>query len=277
MLNVALVISGFVVGVFINWLADELPLYRMPMRPSFSNGKPRPLVQMSGLIASVMNRDRVMKPTRYVAVELGTPLLFVGIWQRIDWIQTYSSNLHMNPAQSILWMIYLALFILVIVIDMEHRLILYSVMIPMALLAMTDAAWSHVFIAEPHIWEALLGGALGFTVFFVVYLGGFLYVRISSMLRSTPSDAVAFGFGDVILSFVAGLILGWRWMIFAVLIALILGAMGAMLYVIGQGILRKRNAWLTPMPFGPYIVASTMLLLYYSDFVRAVLLLVTLD
>jgi len=277
MLNVLLIVIGFVVGVFINWLADELPLYRLPKRPSFINSEPRPLIQISGLVATLINRHQIMKPLRYVLVELGTPLLFIGIWYRIGWIQAHSSNLEVNLPQSILWMIYLALFILVMVIDIEHRLILYSVMIPMSLLAIGDAVWSDIFIAKPHIIEALLGGALGFGVFFVFYMGGFLYLQISSELRSQTTDEVAFGYGDVILSTVAGLILGWRRMIFAMFITVVLGAIGALVYMIGQGILRKRNALLTPLPYGPYIVIGTMLLLYYSDSVRAFLLFNTLD
>ncbi|MFZ4825931.1 MAG: prepilin peptidase [Phototrophicaceae bacterium] len=277
MLNVLLIVIGFVVGVFINWLADELPLYRLPKRPSFINGEPRPLIQISGLVATLINRHQIMKPLRYVLVELGTPLLFIGIWYRIGWIQAHSSNLEVNLPQSILWMIYLALFILVMVIDIEHRLILYSVMIPMSLLAIGDAVWSDIFIAKPHIIEALLGGVLGFGVFFVFYMGGFLYLQISSELRSQTTDEVAFGYGDVILSTVAGLILGWRRMIFAMFITVVLGAIGALVYMIGQGILRKRNALLTPLPYGPYIVIGTMLLLYYSDSVRAFLLFNTLD
>ena len=272
MLNVILVISGFLAGVLINWLADELPLYRVPQYPKFMNGQPRPLTQVSGLITIIMNRTLVLNPLRYVLVEIGTPIAFVLVWHRIQWLQQYATNLEVNNVQGILWMIYLVIFILVIVIDIEHRLILYSVMIPMALLAISDALLSNIFVAEPHVIESLLGGLLGFAVFFVFYMGGFLYLQISGELRGKTTDEVAFGYGDVILSTVSGLILGWRRMIFAMFITVVLGAIGAIIYMIGQGLLRnQRNTLFTPLPYGPYIVVGTMTLLYYSDFVRTFL------
>lgn len=67
-----------------------------------------------------------------------------------------------DTLQLIYWLIYIAIFVLITVIDMEHKLILFVVVIPSCILAIVDAITTS---APPNLERSLLGGALGFGTF----------------------------------------------------------------------------------------------------------------
>jgi leader peptidase (prepilin peptidase)/N-methyltransferase len=81
---------------------------------------------------------------------------------------------------------------------------------------------------------------------------------------------VAFGYGDVMLAALCGLIVGWQALIFAMFITVFLGALGALVYLVGRG-LTGRYDMFTPLPYGPYIVIGTWIMLLFSDQVRTLL------
>ena len=79
---------------------------------------------------------------------------------------------------------------------------------------------------------------------------------------------VAFGFGDVMLAFLAGLMIGWRAMIFAIFITVFVGAAGALLYMFWRAFRGRRYAMYAALPYGPYIVIGTVILMLFADEVR---------
>ena len=79
----------------------------------------------------------------------------------------------------------------------------------------------------------------------------------------TRPGAIAFGFGDVMLGMLSGFMLGWRAFIFASLITVFAGAAGAVLYLIGLQVVGRRYRWFTPLPYGPYIVIGTLVMLLF--------------
>jgi prepilin signal peptidase PulO-like enzyme (type II secretory pathway) len=154
------------------------------------------------------------------------------------------------------------------VIDLEHRLILFVVIIPSAVIALLDAILT-TYGAD--LGEALLGGLLGFFVFFLLYIGGFLFTYILGKARGQPIDEVAFGYGDVMLITLSGLILGWQPLIIAMFMTVFLGAAGAIIYLVVRGLTRRHYSMFTPLPYGPYIVLGTVLMLLFSVEISRVL------
>ncbi|MBI5961253.1 MAG: prepilin peptidase [Chloroflexi bacterium] len=155
------------------------------------------------------------------------------------------------------WLIYAAIMLLITVIDVEHRLILFVVIIPSCLFALLVA-----IVSPPQdraFSEFLVGGAVGFGLFFAMYLGGGVFTAVSR------HDEVAFGFGDVMLATLSGLMLGWRAFIFASLITVFAGAAGALIYISARMMIRRRYRWFTPLPYGPYIVFGTLLMLFFRE------------
>jgi leader peptidase (prepilin peptidase) / N-methyltransferase len=251
---------GVVVGGLINLLSDDLPHYRAPRLPRYPDDEPRPLAAWLGITAFLLGKRASSRGAklswRYPLTEIGTAALFV-----VTVIVASGTEL-MSPLRLVFLLVYAALMVLVTVIDVEHRLILFSVMIPAGIVALLDA-----FIEPygPNLESALIGGAIGFGVFYLMYLGGFLFIYIANNLRERKIRTVAFGYGDVMLMTVAGIMLGWESLIFAMFITVFLGAAGAILYLAGRSLFSNGYSWFTPLPYGPYIVAATVIMLLFPN------------
>jgi hypothetical protein len=59
------------------------------------------------------------------------------------------------------------------------------------------------------------------------------------------------------------LILGWRSFMFASFITVFAGAAGAIFYLIARALMGRRNEWFTPLPYGPYVVFGTLVMLMF--------------
>jgi len=158
----------------------------------------------------------------------------------------------------ILW---LFIFGLVVVIDLEHRLILHVVSIAGAILGMIFGSINH------GVLNTIIGGAAGFGIMLVFYLLGNLFIKFLSRRRGIEIDEVALGFGDVNLAGVIGLLLGWPGVVAGIFVAIILGGIVSGFFLIVQ-ILRKKYQANQALPYGPFLVSSVILLLYFSQSVN---------
>lgn len=265
LLNVLIVaVIGLVAGGVINALADDLPRRRRVSVPHYPDDTPRPVVAWLGLLAFLTGKHTsptgVKLTWRYPVTEIGTALLMVVT------VLVTDQDPEVSSLQLVFYLIYMAIFVLITVIDLEHRLILFVVIIPSAAVAILDAILTPLN-HRPDLSTALLGGLLGFAVFFLMYLGGILFSYIVAKVRGYELPEVAFGYGDVMLSTLCGLILGWQPMIIAMFIAVFLGALGAVIYLIARAVSGRYNMF-TPLPYGPYIVAGTLILLLFAENVR---------
>jgi leader peptidase (prepilin peptidase)/N-methyltransferase len=119
----------------------------------------------------------------------------------------------------------------------------------------------------------VVGGVAGFLVFFILYNGGVLFTYIMGKLRGEEIKEIAFGYGDVMMATVSGLVLGWRGLIFAMFITVFLGAFGALLYLLSRRLIGARYSAFTALPYGPYIVVGTIIMLLYRVQVRELFLM----
>jgi len=281
-------VVGVVAGGVINVLADDLPLRRPVGIPHYPDGTPRarsawlgisafltgqrtsPLVPAMPQAAPVPANGSVegagTEPTgsqpdlpaspaprlsarlgwRHPLVEIVSGLGFFGLVLGFP----HETNL-------LAWFVYVFIMLLITVIDIEHRLILFVVIIPSCVFALIVAAVSPP--QDRAFKEFLFGGVVGFFLFFAMFLGGGAF---SVMARH---DEVAFGFGDVMLATLSGIMLGWRSFIFAALISVFVGAAGAVVYIAGRAMMRRRYRWVTPLPYGPYIVIGTLIMLFFRE------------
>ncbi|MBZ0291857.1 MAG: A24 family peptidase [Anaerolineae bacterium] len=258
---------GILSGGVVNVLADDLPHRRKPRLPHYPDDTPRPVSAWLGLTAFALGQRRSPGGTilswRYPLVEITTTVLMILT------VLVTQNDPDVSTTQLIFYLVYMALFVLITVIDVEHRLILFVVIIPSSLIAILDAILTPAH-SRPDLGEALTGGLVGFGVFFVLYLGGILFSYVVSKMQGYELPEVAFGYGDVMLSTVCGLILGWQPLIFAMFITVFLGAAGAIVYLVVRK-LSGRYDMFTPLPYGPYIVIGTLIMLLFSDQVRAFL------
>lgn len=240
-------ILGWGVGAVINALADSLPFRRPPAKPRCpSCGGPRPAAAISGLAGRVVGAGRcaycgTSRGTRAPIVELATSLGSIVL------------ALAYPPARFLIAFLISAVFLLIVVIDLEHRLILNAVVAPaavvFAILGTLDPGRGPL--------KTLLGGLVGFLAFYLLYLLGGLFGRVVSRLRGSPLSEVPFGFGDVNLAGLIGLVLGWQ----GVLVALVLGIFAAgafsLVYMAWMAARRRYSAF-TPFPYGPFLVLGAL-------------------
>lgn len=235
---------GWITAVAINALSDSLPYLRRPSLPRCPQcGKSRPLLSWSGLLARILPAWRCAQcdqPRGYrsVVVELvsitGAILLY---WR--------------DPSAVVFWQGYLVgtVFLLIAIIDIEHRLILEVVSVP----SMVIFGLIGIFDPARGMAKTLIGGAAGFCFILVMYLLGLLFARLMSRIRKTELDEIAFGFGDVMLAGVAGLVVGWSGIIVALLLAIFAAGTYSLIYML-IAMLRRRYSPFMAIPYGPFII-----------------------
>ena len=243
----AIIILGWLVGGVVNYLSDFLPVDRKLVRPyCLECHKP---VSFAAYFIRPRSCDNCGRPKALrVALVYSIYLLALPLLWLIP-------NPNLGFILSILLFIY---FGLVIVIDFEHRLILHPVSIAGAVLGL----WAGVI--QRGIGATLIGGLVGFTIMLLLYQGGRIFIRLLARWRNYSEVDEALGFGDVVLSGVIGLMLGWPAIVVGLVLAIILAGIISLLYLIVLFLTRRYHPNVT-IAYGPYLVTSAFLLLYVKD------------
>ncbi len=86
-------------------------------------------------------------------------------------------------------------------------------------------------------------------------------------------DEEALGAGDVILLTILGLMLGWPFIWFGLLFGILLGGFFSLLLVLWLLVSRKykSNALMLFIPYGPYFIISTFLIIFFPTFLAMIL------
>ena len=243
----AAAVVGWIAGMAINYFSDVLPIYRKLRKPICTHcGKDFPQ-RHYWLWPRRCTHCQTSRPRRVWIVEGLAVLMALWFW--------HSPDLQMRLG--LVWgAIILIYFAVVVVIDIEWKLILHVVSIFGALLA------AFIGITMNGVLPTLLGGAMGYGIMYIFYSLGTVFMRIVNRRSSTPSDEVALGFGDVNLSGVLGLLLGTPQILIALFLALLLGGLIGGMIMITMALLRRYRSLLA-IPYGPFLVLGAMLVLYF--------------
>jgi prepilin signal peptidase PulO-like enzyme (type II secretory pathway) len=144
---------------------------------------------------------------------------------------------------------------LVAIIDLEHRLVLHPVSLVGAVLCLGVGYSLH------GIWPTLLGGAAGFGIMLALYYLGDLFARWMAKARGQDLDEVALGFGDVILSGVLGLLLGWPGIVAGLVLAILLGGLISIALIVSRLVKHSYQPF-TAIPYAPFLILGAVYLLY---------------
>jgi leader peptidase (prepilin peptidase)/N-methyltransferase len=174
---------------------------------------------------------------QYPLVELLTGVLFFAVGAK------YAHSWAL-PA----FLVLTAALIAISVIDLEHFIIPNRIVYPTGIASVVLLAFAALMENDwSSFGRALLGAAAAFTFFFVLHI-----VAPGGM-----------GFGDVRLSFILGLFLGWLgwpYVLGGLFAGFLYGAVvGLVMIAIGQ---RSRGQHI---PFGPYLAAGTMTFVLLGD------------
>jgi hypothetical protein len=144
----------------------------------------------------------------------------------------------------------------VLVIDIEHRIILLETSIAGLILCLI-----YGFNLQS-VKITLLGALGGFGIMLLFYLSGVAFNLIMGKIRNRKITEVAFGFGDVSLGTILGVLVGWPAIAGLILIAITAFGVFSMFYVIGLFLTKRYQAFTSALPFAPSLILSTILLFY---------------
>lgn len=235
-------IFGWVVAYFINYLADVLPITRKFSSPGCLQCSAPVSFQRYILLRPCINCGR-QRGLRAWCIHIGMALASAWMWVS-------------PPARLGFWVGVglLAFFMVIVVIDLEYRLILHPVSWAGAGLGLLIGIW------QKGILITLLGGAAGYGIMLALYFLGVLFNRAMAKARNQEVED-ALGFGDVNLSGIIGLMLGWPEIIGGLLLAILTGGLISGLILVVMFISRKYKA-LTAIPYAPFLVLGAIIFLY---------------
>lgn len=238
---------GWVAGATVNYLADVLP-YRRRLAAPFCLVCEEKIPLLNYLLFPRECPDcGSRRRARTWFVEIIAIAAAIWLWQ--------SPPIELDFGLGLLVLVY---FGVVVVIDMEYRLILHPVSLAGALLGLGLGIWLHGLLAT------VIGGAVGFGLMLAFYYLGSLFSKLVSRRRGGVGPGEALGFGDVNLGGVLGLMLGWPLILPALFLAILIGGIVSLVYMLGMLLLRRYQA-LMAVPYGPFLVSGAALLIYFRD------------
>ena len=230
-----LFLIGSAVGSFLNVVISRLPRGESIMKPASHcpkcNAPVKPYDNIP-ILSWLLLKGRCrscQKPIsiRYPLVEFGIALLFVWMYQLFGLSWEFTSFISLG-----------ALLVAVSLIDVNTKLIPDSILITGAMFGLLLALFGDAISIE----NSLLGGAVMSGSFFLIALLGEKIFKKESM-----------GFGDVKLSGMIGVFIGWELALLAIFLSTIIGS------IIGLGgIFLGRMKFGKPFAFAPFIALGAL-------------------
>lgn len=239
-----ILLLGWVCGVLVNYLSDVLPHKRRIARPfCLECAKPVPPINYF-LLPRRCPSCGTLRHKRVFAVEILYPLAFLWMWN--------------SPPEKLgFWLgaLLLTLFGVIAVIDLEYRLILHPVSIVAAVIGLGVGMYLNGIV------PTLIGGAVGYGAMFFLYWLGAQLAKLAGRMRGEPVVEDALGYGDVNLSGVLGLMVGWPLVGYSLLFGILIGGVVSLVYLVFKALLRRYTLF-TAIPYGPFLIAGAMVILF---------------
>jgi len=251
-LIVIFALLGVAVGSFLNVCIDRLPALKSPVYPPSRCDicqhplSPKDLIPVLSYLW-LRGRCRYCHepiPQRSLWVEVGSGLLFAFLFWH-----------HGMTIDFVVIALYCCIFIVVMVIDLEHKLILNRVVYPAAVAALIILAVASllpglglfrdfVFLPKPEILSGIIGGAVGFA-----------FLLIPAVIYSK-----GMGFGDVKMAGLIGLVTGFPLVAVALILGIVLGGLVAVALLLSKKKQRKEA-----IAFGPFLAVSTIVTMLWGS------------
>ena len=239
LLSITFFFIGILAGGLINVLADDLPARTNPRIPHCPRCgyeyEPRRWLAIARRALGGQCPDCGFQTRpRAITVELGTAALFTVLPFFIEPV-----------LDLVIYTIYVGVLILVIVIDVEHRLILHVVTIPTTIFALIAS----LLLQDNNPALALIGAAAGFAFFLIVFFIG-----------QKMFGPGALGFGDVTLAMTMGAMLGLQRVFFALIFGVLLAGLWA-LVALASGKLKLRGHF----AYGPFLAIGGIVMIIWGN------------
>ena len=192
---------------------------------------------------------------QYPIVEISTGLLFLLIVQNYVILSVsegsyaiittrFFASLRMTDFLNLIYYFIIVSFLIIIfVYDLKHYIIPDRIIYPGIIISLL-----YLLAAAAAAYDSL------FSYFLSAFIASGFFLALVLV-----SEGKWMGLGDVKLSFLMGLILGWPNILFALFLSFLSGA------VIGIGlIIFGKKGFKSQIPFGPFLAGSTILVMFYS-------------
>ncbi|MGC1376397.1 MAG: A24 family peptidase [Anaerolineales bacterium] len=241
------IIPGFLAGWLVNYLSDVLPTLRRLSRPVCSHCGAAFGWQDYFLV-------RACRSCKHTRSRRTTIVLLAAIAvSAAAWVNA--------PPKLGYWvsLLLLTYFGVVLVIDLEHRLILHTVNLAGAVIGLIAGILNNGPV------NTLVGGFAGLGMMLICYLFGILFARYRARKLGVDDGEEALGFGDVLLAGVIGLMLGWPQVFQALLIAIVAGGLISLLVIMVLLATRRFESMNVFTAYGPYLVLGAALLIFFPQ------------
>jgi len=243
---------GLACAFLVNYLSDVLPIQRKLATPTCPSCQAH-FQAVNYLTLGVCRSCKTRRSVRTFLVLILGALVALALW---TW-----------PPDMGFWLalVILTYFGVVTVIDIEHRLIMHMVSLAGAILFIPIG----IFL---HGWQStLLGGLVGGGVMLLFYFVGTWFAKYRARKRGIDDDEEALGFGDVTISTVLGLLVGWPNIALTLLLGILLGGLVSLLMIVGLTLLRRYDPMNVFTAYGPFLIAGATMMLFFRDTVLKML------
>ncbi len=251
---------GWIGGLFVNYASDVLPITRRFSQPSCPHCG-TPFSWADYLTLRACRSCGIGRSLRTWLVQILAVASFTYFW--------------LFPSKALgipLSLIVLVYFGIITVIDLEHRLILHPTSLFGAALGLVTGTYLNSRINDNGLLiglgMSLLGGLFGFAVMFLLYKFGEIVARYRARRLQAAGQAddeeEALGGGDVYLAAVLGLMLGWPFILNALVYGVLLGGLVSLLFILALLVRRRYSseALMTFIPYGPYFILGAFYVLF---------------
>ena len=252
-LAIVFAVLGIAIGSFLNVGIDRLPVGKsLVYPPSHCDVCQHPLSPKD--LIPVFSYLWLRGRCRYCRAPIPHRSLWVEVLSGFLFALTYW---HFGlSVQFAITAFYSCIFLLILFIDWEHKLILNKVTYPAALATLIILAIDFflpdvglfgnlIFLPEPRILSGVIGGTIGFVFFLITWL---IYPK-------------GMGFGDIKMAGLIGLVTGFPLVIIALFIGIFIGGLTAIILLLFK--IKKRKE---AIPFGPFLALGPIAtLLWGSD------------
>jgi leader peptidase (prepilin peptidase)/N-methyltransferase len=244
---ILLLLLGWSIGALVNYCADVLPNKRRFIYPECINCNTRFSILNYLFFPRKCDNCGTNRAYRTWIVESVYILIVIILWLNI-------------PENIGFWLSLLLFFYfgIITIIDIEHHLILHFTSLFGLIIGLGIGIKLH------GLYPTILGGLAGFAGMLILYFLGIGFSFLSSKFRNKPIEEEALGFGDVNLCGIIGLILGWPGIVAGLLLAIIIGGFVSLIYI-AYLLISKNYHPNMALPYGPFIIASAIFLLFFKD------------
>jgi len=255
---------GIAVGSFLNVVIDRVPerasLVKPPSHCPYC-GRTLKTGELIPIVSYLLLRGRCRTcgasiPVRVPIVEAAGGLLFAFLCWR------FGLSLRL-----LLYTVFSSILLVIMVIDLEHKLVLNRIVLPAILLAVLTVPLQRLMAPplDSHyavLWALLGGKASGLNATQIAMIsqlvGGVIAFGIFFIIWLLAPQGM--GAGDVKLAAFAGLVTAFPGALAAVFGSFVLGGVVAIVLLVGGAARRK-----TLIPFAPFLVITTFLVMVYGD------------